>query len=64
MEDSALLLKQKAGQTAVEFVRSGMVVGLGTGSTVVWAVRQLAELIARGKLTAIWAIPTSEATDR
>lgn len=64
MDESIQELKQKAGETAGTFVQSGMVVGLGTGSTAVWAVRQLAELIARGKLTAILAIPTSEATDR
>lgn len=46
------------------FVQSGMVVGLGSGSTAIWAVRKLAEWIAKGKLTAILAIPTSEATDR
>lgn len=64
MDESIQALKQKAGETAGAFVQSGMVVGLGTGSTAFWAVRQLAELIARGKLTAILAIPTSEATDR
>lgn len=64
MDGSNHVLKQKAGETAVAFVQSGMVVGPGTGSTALWAVRELAELIARGKLTAILAIPTSEATDR
>jgi ribose 5-phosphate isomerase A len=64
MEESALLLKQKAGQAAVEFVQSGMVVGLGTGSTAIWAVRRLAELLGRKKLTGIVAIPTSVATER
>ena len=64
MNGSTQTLKQKAGQAAAAFVQSGMVVGLGTGRTAVWAVRQLAELIARGKLTAILAIPTSEATGR
>ncbi len=64
MERSINELKQKAGETAGAFVRSGMVVGLGTGSTAVWAVRHLAELIARGKLSGILAIPTSQATDR
>ena len=64
MDGSNHVLKQKAGETAVAFVQSGMVVGPGTGSTALWAVRELAELIARGKLTAILAIPTSEASDR
>lgn len=64
MDGSNHVLKQKAGETAVAFVQSGMVVGPGTVSTALWAVRELAELIARGKLTAILAIPTSEACDR
>jgi len=64
MGGSTQSLKQKAGKRAVTFVRSGMVIGLGTGSTAVWAVRHLAELMARGTLTDILAIPTSEATER
>ncbi|MDV7390797.1 ribose-5-phosphate isomerase RpiA [Arthrospira platensis SPKY1] len=39
-----------------------MVVGLGTGSTAVHAVRALAELLRAGRLRDIVAIPTSEAT--
>ncbi|MGQ9491870.1 MAG: ribose-5-phosphate isomerase RpiA [Anaerolineae bacterium] len=64
MDGSNHVLKQKAGETAVAFVQSGMVVGLGTGSTELWAVRELAESIARGKLTSVLAIPTSKATHR
>lgn len=64
MGGSTQSLKQKAGSAAVEFVQSGMVVGLGTGSTAVWAIRDLAELMARGTLTDILAIPTSKATER
>ena len=33
------MLKQKAAERAVEFVQSGMVVGLGEGSTAIWATR-------------------------
>lgn len=64
MDRTTQVLKQKAAQKAVAFVESGMVVGLGTGSTAIWAVRHLGELIARGELTAILAIPTSVATER
>jgi ribose 5-phosphate isomerase A len=41
-------LKQKAGERAVTFVEDGMVVGLGTGSTVYYAIRKLGELARQG----------------
>jgi ribose 5-phosphate isomerase A len=49
--------KRAAGEAAAALVASGMVVGLGTGSTAAWFVRALA---AR-KLN-IRCVPTSEAT--
>ena len=36
-------LKQDAAHHAVEFIKSGMVVGLGTGSTAAFAVMRIAE---------------------
>jgi ribose 5-phosphate isomerase A len=54
--------KKQAAESAVEHVESGMVVGLGTGSTAILAVRRIAELIAAGTLTDIVGVPTSEAT--
>ena len=56
--------KQKAGEAAVGFIASGMVVGLGTGSTAVWTVRHLAERLRRRKLTNVLAVPTSRETAR
>jgi ribose 5-phosphate isomerase A len=56
------LLKKEAAEKAVEFVKSGMVLGLGTGSTVHYALVKLGELISGGKLKNIVGIPTSEAT--
>ena len=53
-------LKRAAAQRAVEFVESGMIVGLGTGSTAGFVVEQLAARVARG--LAVIAIPTSEQT--
>jgi ribose 5-phosphate isomerase A len=53
-------LKRAAAQRAVEFVESGMIVGLGTGSTAAFVVEQLASRVARG--LAVTAIPTSENT--
>ena len=55
-------LKRQAAERAVTFIESGMVVGLGTGSTAVYAVRALGRLLANGRLQNIVAIPTSEAT--
>ena len=57
-------LKKQAALKAVEFVRSGMVVGLGTGSTAVHATRAIGEMLTDGRLQNILAIPTSEATAR
>ena len=50
--------KQAAGAAAAQLVQSGMVVGLGTGSTAVFFVRALA---ARG--LDIRGVPTSEKTE-
>ena len=63
VSEHALRWKQKAGEAAVEFVASGMVVGLGTGSTAIWAVRRLAERLRRQELTDIIAVPTSQETE-
>ncbi len=57
-------LKRQAAERAVEFIESGMVVGLGTGSTAVHAVYALGRLLANGRLKKIVAIPTSEVTAR
>jgi ribose 5-phosphate isomerase A len=53
-------LKDAAAKRAVEFVESGMVVGLGTGSTADFVVEELAARVAQG--LAVIAIPTSEHT--
>lgn len=60
--ESLEMLKKQAAERAVEQIGSGMVVGLGTGSTAVYAVRAIGELLRNGRLTNIIAIPTSEAT--
>lgn len=57
-------LKKQAANRAVEFVASGMVVGLGTGSTAVWAVRRIAEKLKLGELTNLVGIPTSVTTEQ
>jgi ribose 5-phosphate isomerase A len=59
----ATLLKQQAAEKAVEFVESGMIVGLGHGTTAIWATRKIAELIKSKQLTDILAIPVSAQTE-
>ena len=57
-------LKRQAAERAVDYIRSGMVVGLGTGSTAVFAVRRIGALLAEGQLQRIVGIPTAEVTAR
>ncbi len=56
-------LKQQAGEYAAELVESGMVIGLGTGSTAIFATRRIAQRLGSGDLRAITAVPTSLATE-
>lgn len=58
-DDAALRLKQEAARRAADLVQSGMVVGLGEGSTAVWAVRRVGELLQAGKLASIVGIAAS-----
>ncbi|XP_028779571.1 probable ribose-5-phosphate isomerase 2 [Neltuma alba] len=55
-------LKKIAAYKAVEYVESGMVLGLGTGSTAKHAVDRIGELLRQGKLKNIIGIPTSKKT--
>ncbi|GMI70856.1 ribose-5-phosphate isomerase 2 [Hibiscus trionum] len=55
-------LKKIAAYKAVEFVESGMVLGLGTGSTAKHAVDRIGDLLRLGKLKNIVGIPTSKKT--
>ena len=55
-------LKQEAAWKAVEYVKSGMTVGLGTGSTAAFAVDRIGSLLKSGELKDIVAVPTSIAT--
>ena len=64
MTDQRDELKRAAGERAVEWVESGMVVGLGTGSTAVHAIRRIGELISGGSLANVVGIPTSKASEQ
>lgn len=55
-------LKMQAAAKAVEYVKSNMVVGLGTGSTAAFAVDRIGQLMKEGKLTNIIGVPTSVRT--
>ena len=57
--DDKARFKQQAAEYAVNFVRDGMVVGLGTGSTAIHATRRIAELLQSGKLRGIRGYATS-----
>jgi ribose 5-phosphate isomerase A len=56
--------KQQAAERAVDFVESGMVVGLGTGSTAIFAIRRIAHLLRDGELQDISGFATSKAVWR
>jgi len=50
--------KKAAGEAAAELVRNGMVVGLGTGSTVAWTIKRLGERVREEGLD-FYGVPTS-----
>jgi ribose 5-phosphate isomerase A len=52
-------LKQQAADEVLTFIRSGMIVGLGAGSTAILAVRGLAGKLVQGELSDVWGIPCS-----
>src|SRR5688572_28880225 len=54
--------KKLAAEKAVEFVKDGMTIGLGTGSTAYWAIQLIGEMVQQG--LKVKAIPTSSSTDK
>src|SRR5512136_1179213 len=55
-------MKRQAAEKAVQYIEDGMVVGLGTGSTVEFAIKKIGELVGNG--LQIKGIPTSLKTKR
>ncbi len=55
-------LKHQSAAQALTYVRSGMTLGLGSGSTTAIFVDLLGERLARGELRDIRGVPTSEKT--
>lgn len=62
MNEQKELIKKAVGEKAVEFVENGMVIGLGSGSTMYWTLKKLGELIEEG--LSIKGIPSSKRTER
>ena len=50
-------MKKLAAEKSVEYIEDGMIVGLGTGSTVEYALKKLGECVSDG--LKIQGIPTS-----
>lgn len=55
-------LKQQAAEFALQYVKSGMFLGLGTGSTTAYFIQALGERLAAGRLQDVQAVPTSNGT--
>jgi ribose 5-phosphate isomerase A len=55
----AQALKQQAADQVLTYVQSGMIVGLGAGSTALLAVRGLAARLSRGEVADVQGIPCS-----
>ncbi len=60
-DDPIATYKRQAAERAAEFVESGMIIGLGHGSTAAFAVRRIAERLELGELADIAAVPCSNA---
>lgn len=54
--------KQEAARYALSYIHSGMVLGLGSGSTAAYFVDMLGEKLSAGVLRDILGVPTSERT--
>jgi ribose 5-phosphate isomerase A len=52
-------MKQEVAKAAAQKVQSGMVVGLGTGSTTAYAIEYIGQRLANGEISNIKGIPTS-----
>lgn len=57
--DPVKLMKQEVGRVAANRVKSGSIVGLGTGSTTAFAIQFLGERLKSGELMDIKGVPTS-----
>ena len=60
MKKNVISEKQLSAEAACDYVKDGMIVGLGTGTTAEFAVRKIGELVRNG--LSIRGIPTSNRT--
>lgn len=58
-----MIAKQRAAEAAISFIRDGMVVGLGTGSTAEYFLQALASSLRTGQLRGIRGIATSRQSE-
>ena len=54
--------KLNAGEKAIDFIKDGMILGLGTGSTVFYTIKKIGELVREGMH--LKAVPTSVDTSQ
>lgn len=64
MGDDFAELKKVAGDTAAQAVQSGMVLGLGSGSTAAFATKAVGRRLAAGEIRNILCVPSSDDTAR
>lgn len=55
--------KERTAQAAIQYVRSGTSIGLGTGSTADYFLVALAEALKSGRVRDVRGVPTSEQTE-
>src|ERR1700722_18243687 len=60
--DAQAAWKKEAAEYAVRYIASGMTVGLGTGSTAIFAIRHIGALLQSGELKDIVGFATSKAS--
>lgn len=59
IDDPITVMKQEVGKAAAQRVKSGFIVGLGTGSTTAYAIQYIGERIKSGEIKDIKGVPTS-----
>lgn len=57
--DPVKVMKQEVGKAAAARVKSGQIVGLGTGSTTAYAIQSLGDRLKSGEIRDIKGVPTS-----
>lgn len=64
MVDEFADMKKVAGDAAAQAVQSGMVLGLGSGSTAAYATKAVGRRLAAGEIRNILCVPSSDETAR